>query len=492
MRLRSFLASLVMLASVTGCETTSRGIGGGSAAMSPGISAPAGIEVLKIDFDSAMIMAEKAGKLAYEDVRRTGDDSGLYITNRSFLMGDAQALVQPVLVRDIESGDIGIIYEVKAEGVGGHFSMVPGYVSSAFFDKLRTVIAESKVERATFAKYEQLKDKGVPGAVGESVPTDYAEFAKYLDQRRGRDPFEGIWITSGNDYTLGMVRDDGDPRYRYKAFILETKRGNWKPGEIKIKFTNLNNGLAIGSYFLGNKRESGVTFEATPDFLVSLPDAGVSGRILLTKIYPSQGGPASGGPSSGSAWHVGNGFFVTNAHVIEGGGALKLTVGRSVHNAHLVAQDKKLDLAIVKIADGAPPLPAIPLASDVKQGRNIFAVGFPLGKMLGEGVKITNGIVSALEGFGGDPTVLGITAAVQPGNSGGPVIDEDGRVVGVVVSKLRNAENVNYAVKVDYLLPLLKQVGAPASFASNARKIDICATYCGSVALLEVGAGPAN
>lgn len=486
--IRTFIyAPALLLLLLGGCQSTTQGIGGGDRSSSAGLAASGdagGIEVLRLSYEDALRVAEKAGRKAYENVRRAPGQDVVYIESYNFIAGDVRAQIEPILIRNSEAADTGIIYQVKAQGIGANASMLPGYVSSSFFEKLREVIAEENIPRVRFQKYEQLKLKGVTDSIAASIPLGYEAFASYIDGKPRRDPYEGIWADSENLYTVGLVRDDADRRYSYKAFIISTRLPDWQPGDVKIKFSNLGSPIALGAYHRANKREINLSFQASPDYIVSLPSTQQE-RIIFAKIYPSRD-QAVKGASSGSAWHVGQGYFVTNAHVVEGGRKLTINLGNAAYPSRVVAIDSKLDLAIVKAEIGSVAVPAIPMTSDVRQGRAIFTVGFPLGRTLGDSVKITNGIISALEGIGGDPTVIGITAAVQPGNSGGPVLDEEGRAVGVVVAKLRNAENVNYAVKIDYLIPLLKQAGIAVLNAPNGKKLDVCAAYCASVALLEV------
>ena len=84
-----------------------------------------------------------------------------------------------------------------------------------------------------------------------------------------------------------------------------------------------------------------------------------------------------------------------------------------------------------------------------------------------------------------------ISAPIQPGNSGGPVVDDFGNLVGVVVAKLKNEassdkdiENINYAINTDYLKPLLKQINLKLEYGSN-KKIDICENVCDAIARIE-------
>ncbi|MDD4031594.1 MAG: serine protease, partial [Bacteroidales bacterium] len=97
-----------------------------------------------------------------------------------------------------------------------------------------------------------------------------------------------------------------------------------------------------------------------------------------------------------------------------------------------------------------------------KLGQTVFTVGFPMPELQGFSPKVTKGVVSSLNGIQDDVRMYQIDAAVQPGNSGGPLADESGNIVGVVVARLNDAyvaqntgslpQNINYAVKKSYTL----------------------------------------
>ncbi len=88
-------------------------------------------------------------------------------------------------------------------------------------------------------------------------------------------------------------------------------------------------------------------------------------------------------------------------------------------------------------------------------GENIFVLGFPLRASMGDEIKLTNGIISSKTGFQGDITSYQISAAIQPGNSGGPLFNQEGGLIGIIKAKHRTAENVSYAIKVSYLKKLI-------------------------------------
>jgi S1-C subfamily serine protease len=127
-------------------------------------------------------------------------------------------------------------------------------------------------------------------------------------------------------------------------------------------------------------------------------------------------------------------------------------------NANLVRKDETNDLALLRVdVRQAPAFARFRGGSTIRPGDDVVVAGFPLPQVLQNGLNITTGNVSAMAGLGGNTALMQITAPVQPGNSGGPLLDMAGNVVGVIVSKLdaqRIAratgdipQNVNFAVQ---------------------------------------------
>lgn len=169
--------------------------------------------------------------------------------------------------------------------------------------------------------------------------------------------------------------------------------------------------------------------------------------------------------SSGSGFFVGNlGYFITNAHVV--GESLNVYIYHEniKFKADVVKINKTSDLALLKIEK---PTDGFVCASiDAGAGLDVFAIGYPQPELQGISVKITRGIISSDKGFQDDSTRYQIDAAVQPGNSGGPLCDSSGNLVGVVVAGLNQIavagitgsipQNVNYAIKSSEVISLLK------------------------------------
>ncbi len=158
------------------------------------------------------------------------------------------------------------------------------------------------------------------------------------------------------------------------------------------------------------------------------------------------------------------GYIVTNHHVIDN--ADKITISgvngnyESELSAKVIIKDEKSDLAILKINDRVliDPIPYVIVPEQISIGENVFLLGFPYIKTMGTDVKLTNGIVSSKSGYEGNINSYQVSAPVQPGNSGGPVFDANGRIIAIVNAKHTLAENASYAIKSKYLLELLENL----------------------------------
>ena len=496
--MQKFILSLFFLLIFSGCKTTSTGIGFKNE-QKPDVSnninikqkskvTEKSIDALNLNYEEAIEIAYEAGKNAYKKVMITDDETAVIIENRSLWAGDARAIIEPIIVTNNQV--TGIIFEIKSEGIGRNFSMIPGYVSSGFFKELKKLVKVKNIETLSISNFKKLSDKGITDQISASIPIEYSLFTKFIDNKDDLDSFEGIWDDDKGRYSLGLIRTDNDSRYPYKAFVIESRVSKWSPGDIKIKFSKLDNsGIALSKYHYGNKLAKGVTFQTSSSSLISINTG--KQKIILVKTYPRDR-TASRSKGSGTGWYIGNGYFVTNAHVVQNANKINVFHDKKKYSARVALTDKKLDLALINIKDKSISIPKISFAKKFSVGQHIYALGHPLGKILGEKPKITDGIISSNEGIKGDPTIMTISAPVQPGSSGGPVVDDYGRAVGIVVAKLRNdassdndVENINYAVKIDYLIPLLKQINFNFTYGDK-EKVDVCSKICSSVVRIEV------
>lgn len=180
---------------------------------------------------------------------------------------------------------------------------------------------------------------------------------------------------------------------------------------------------------------------------------------------PNSTKPSERRGSSGSGFIVSSlGHVLTNEHVISG--CKTFTVENSP--AELVASSEVFDLALLRfqLPDGKKVAEFSP--APARLNSDVTAIGFPYAGLLG-GLNVTRGAVSSLSGLGNDGTQIQISAPVQAGNSGGPLVGPDGEVVGVVVSKLDaqffsenlgdTPQNVNFAVRGEVAKIFLSQHG---------------------------------
>jgi len=173
----------------------------------------------------------------------------------------------------------------------------------------------------------------------------------------------------------------------------------------------------------------------------------------------------SHGISTGTGFFISNdGYLLTNNHVVEGSTKISILFKGKKITATLISQDKYNDLALLKCDVTSSGLP-IELKNKTMQGEEISVVGYPNIGLQGNNQKATFGYINANSGIKGDVRYFQISAPIQPGNSGSPLLNRSGVVIGIVTATLNQsaaieatgtlAQNVNYAIKIAYTLPLL-------------------------------------
>ncbi len=202
-------------------------------------------------------------------------------------------------------------------------------------------------------------------------------------------------------------------------------------------------------------------------------------------------------------------FVITNYHLVKNSKSItvKLLHGQDI-KAEIVANDKGNDIAFLKL-DNVPDMNigkiALGDSSKVRIGDKVFTVGYPLSNILGDKPKYSEGVINAISGVGNDPKSFQISIPIQPGNSGGPLFDENGDVIGIVTSSLdaeatsqvtgNIPQNVNFAIKsafIKNLLPtlpetLISPTGlVPVPVYSESNRSDFVNQIQSNIVLLEI------
>jgi hypothetical protein len=157
----------------------------------------------------------------------------------------------------------------------------------------------------------------------------------------------------------------------------------------------------------------------------------------------------------GSAFFVDRDRLLTNYHVIAGQSYVKLRLSdNSTVDARIIATAPDYDLAVLRLMEPGPDRPFLPLGSirEVRPGQEVLAIGTPLGVFQNT---VTRGIVSSLRQIE-KVVVLQTDTALNPGNSGGPLIDHAGRVIGINTMGFRGSQGLNFAVAIDHAKALME------------------------------------
>ena len=202
--------------------------------------------------------------------------------------------------------------------------------------------------------------------------------------------------------------------------------------------------------------------------------------LLSTFTIASYAGTISIKDWYGTGFALKEGYVVTNYHVVDGTTHVYIKgVGGDFsqeYAATVVEVDKENDLAIVKIDDskftGFGNIPYSIQTAAAEIGEDIFVLGYPMTDVMGEEIKLTTGVINSCSGYKGDNRSYQISAPIQPGNSGGPLFNNKGEVIGVVNAKLLGAENAGYAIKAQYLSKYLNTTSdSDFNFTSWVRSI---------------------
>lgn len=386
----------------------------------------------------------------------------------------------------------------SSEGAHGHVAVqvkdITGSLVAEAFASGTAWVSASRTVRAVVSKiYSQLGYSGFDQAMlNRRIEREFpprptvAVTEDAIKKAEPHNALEGIWTDTEDKYRLGIVpaTDGGSD---YVAVVLSSNTPIWHAGEIKAEIrTTASPDVFTCTFFMGNKKPLGTTLTLEHNALLRSPPVNIgsaSFSINLVRVWPKVTESTPNGTEtkiveSGTGFLLThNGLVATNWHVVED--AKNISVAFPGWNkpvsAEIVVKDKVNDLVILRISDTnaldktCRDLPfQVASSSSLTLGQQVSTVGYPLTPMLGSNPKFAEGVVSSKSGLQDDPRWLQISAQVQPGSSGSPLFDSQGDIVGVVVARLNDSkvfqvaavipQNVNFAIKSDYLLSLLSMI----------------------------------
>jgi S1-C subfamily serine protease len=324
--------------------------------------------------------------------------------------------------------------------------------------------AASDVSHAQFA-LGCAYSKGEGVAANESTAVQWFQKASMLGH-----PQAQFWLGVANAIGNGTAVD----AIKAFAWFRLSSNGGYQPANKALEELSktLNGSQVAAADRLVNELKTQLlskdNLEVTPDIMSNFSGTG-TGFFITT-----------------------NGYLVTNFHVVEKASIVKVKTSTGLKTAKIISTDPDSDLALLKLEGSYEALPVSP-GKNVALGSTVTTVGFPMVGLMGLSPKFAKGEITSLAGIQDDQRYFQISVPVQPGNSGGALINEKGNVVGIVSAKLDAAamlqssgalpENVNYAVKSSLLIELLKKV--PDAFSKLHKESSLDRKFEDVVKVLE-------
>ena len=315
----------------------------------------------------------------------------------------------------------------------------------------------------------------------ETVNIDEAWLRVYLDKNiNWLDPIEGIWLPSKFPHKkIGIIKDSQVTTRDFIAVLLEDINQVWKAKYVKHEFQKTAQGqlYLTTSYSADLSEQKGIaTINDRGSLEIKLKNAVTAEPMVSTfiKTCPLKA-PGVLESAASAPWTVttGTGFAVsaeghvfTAFHVVRDATEIRVKFGDEdwipaiVHKYCLWN-----NVAVLKLDQSIPNYLSFANPGTVQNGQKVFALGYPAISLSGDEARYTEGIISSLSGYKNEATWMQISVPVQPGNSGGPLVDVSGNVVGLITDKAyverfyseigTLPENINWALKADYIIPLL-------------------------------------
>jgi len=363
--------------------------------------------------------------------------------------------------------------------------------------------AHKKVMRQFYsASYDPVKLGSIcvsPGLVAKDSPASVVENS--ASSQKTRDTAIDRWKSVGDNRYIdtSTIQISEGLTYVWEKTVSDNQKNGYKLNRLVINCSNNTYDLISHISTDSNGNTENYDREPAKWKLVSVPPDSIGDHVISSVCSYISSPAKSAVPvmdksesnaspklsSTGSGFVVSaSGALLTNHHVANGCSNLKIRdSSRIEYDATVVATDAKNDLALLQTSTGlSMPAATFRANGSVEAGENVVALGYPLAGVLASEVNVSFGYVSATAGLADDTSKLQISAPVQPGNSGGPLLDQAGNLIGVVVAKLDAIkvakaigdipQNINFAVKGEVAQVFLKAHKVKFKTATATKKLE--------------------
>jgi S1-C subfamily serine protease len=357
-------------------------------------------------------------------------------------------------------------------------------ISSVAYDQRGNVVGSQQTPNSTWST-------ALPGSYAEGNIRSFCSIAatKFAQRTAGPAtpvaPIDPRWLIVGGNTTLTLRADTSRLRRTDSGYVHLFERQDFATLQrtVTVPISDYSYTIAEALYdcarpsrrylsYSGYTPNGGAVFTepGAPTWAPANPGSILENGIrtvcpLATAVAAAQVAAkppaASAGPHidrTGSAFPISrSGTLLTNDHVVRSCDQVQVRLGNArAVPARLVVSDETNDMAVLKIESTLPGALSVRSGTPIRPGDDVVAIGFPLAGFLADQPNVTTGTVSALAGLGNDSRYMQITSPIQPGNSGGPLLDLSGHLVGIVSESLNDSiatklfgsvpQNVNFAL----------------------------------------------
>lgn len=263
--------------------------------------------------------------------------------------------------------------------------------------------------------------------------------------------------------TANATSGQASKSIRSASSIISMKKIIWKVAGVAAAITLLitAGGLWVSHNYNSHKISSYTVLRREIDYIKQSQNSLMHDMNKVQKPIP-----ADPGQYGGTGFAISdNGYVATNVHVIKDADSIYVETSKGdAYKASLVYEDKTCDLAILKIEDSTfqiPPPPYRLKKAPAPLGDEVYTLGYPRDEIV-----YGKGYISSETGFRGDTNAYQVAIPVNPGNSGGPLVDSKGQILGIITGKESPSDDVAFAVKSSFLINMLDSL--PKSFNKNA------------------------